>query len=99
MTTEQKIDELVEKRYKNYKPRAYRNLKYLHGLIRRIEVPYTTWQLVKAFFGFGLPEKKVINNDEYFLSFLEKAEIDNPKPVYKITQSIVELLESGTSNA
>lgn len=99
MTTEQKIDELVEKRYRNYKPKLYRKLKDVHQLIRRIEVPYTNWQYIKAFFGFGLPEKKVINNDEYFLSFLEKQERDNPRPVYKIPQEILQLLEGSKSNA
>ena len=60
---------------------------------------FFNWQYIKAFFGFGLPEKKVINNDENFLSFLEKQEIDNPKPVYKIPQFIAEFIDSSKSNA
>lgn len=84
MTTEQKINELIEKRFKNYNPRAYRPLKNIHELIRRIEVPYTNWQLVKSFLGFKLPKKREINNDEGFLIFLEKLEVDLPIPIYKM---------------
>ena len=93
MNTQQKIDAIIEKRYSNYKPKAYRHLKTVHQMIREIQVPYTKWQIVKSFFGFGLPIKKIINNDEGFLVFLEKLEVELPKEKYVLPDDIREMFE------
>ena len=85
--TQEKIEEIIKKRYGNYQPRAFRHLKCVHDAIRNIQIPYTKWQLIKSFFWFKLPPIKTINNDEAFLSFLEKLERELPIPTYKLPKS------------
>lgn len=37
MTTDEKINEIVQRRYNNYKAQAYRNLKPIHKIIKSLQ--------------------------------------------------------------
>lgn len=86
MTTQEQIADIQERRYNNFKPKCYKDLKRLHDAIRYLVIPYSNWQIIKKLFGFPLPPQIVIDNSEEYLKFLLRLEREFPKPKYEIPE-------------